>query len=66
MFLDVLKDIELPQNDTTDSLFRGNICMIPVLSFVPVQNVILAFDDFCNHCGINEQPLFVYFETNIH
>ena len=38
--------------------------MIPALSFVPVQDVILAFDELCNHCGIDEQPVLDYFETN--
>ena len=38
--------------------------MIPALSFVPVQDVIIAFDELCNHCGIDEQPVLDYFETN--
>ena len=38
--------------------------MMPALSFVPVQDVILAFDELCNHCGIDEQPVLDYFETN--
>ena len=38
--------------------------MIPALSFVPVHDVILAFDELCNHCGIDEQPVLDYFETN--
>ena len=59
-----VQDIGLQQNNLTDLLFRGNICMIPALSFVPVQNVILAFDELRNHCGIDEQPVLHYFETN--
>ena len=59
-----VQDIGLQQNNLTDLLFRGNICMIPTLSFVPVQNVILAFDELRNHCGIDEQPVLHYFETN--
>ena len=38
--------------------------MIPAFSFVPVQDVILAFDELCNHCGIDEQPALDYFKTN--
>ena len=59
-----VQDIGLQQNNLTDLLFRGNICMIPALSFAPVQNVILAFDELRNHCGIDEQPVLHYFETN--
>ena len=59
-----VQDIGLQQNYLTDPLFRGNIRMIPALNFVPVQNVILAFDELCNHCGIDEQPVLDYFETN--
>ena len=58
------QDIGLQQNYLTDPLFRGNICMIPALSSVPVHNVILAFDELCNHCGIDERPVLDYFETN--
>ena len=58
-----VQDIGLQQNYLTDVLFRGNIRMIPALSFVPVQDVILAFDELCNHCGIDEQPGLDYFET---
>ena len=42
-----VQDIGLQQNYLTDPLFRGNIRMIPALNFVPVQNVILAFDELC-------------------
>ena len=59
-----MQDSGLQQNYLTDPLFRGNICMIPALSFVPVQDVILTFDELCNHCGIDEQPVLDYFETN--
>ena len=57
-------DIELQQTYFMDLLFRGNICLIPVLSFVPVQNIILAFNELCNNCGIDELPVVDYFETN--
>ena len=51
-------DIELQQTYFMDLLFRGNICLIPVLSFVPVQN-ILAFNELCNNCGIDELPVVI-------
>ena len=38
--------------------------MVPALSFVPVHDVILVFDELCNHCGIDEQAVLDYFETN--
>ena len=59
-----VQDIGLQENDLMDPLFRGNICMIPALRFVPVRNVILAFHELCKHCGIDEQPVSEYFETN--
>ena len=39
-----VQDIALQQNYLTDPLFRGNIRMKPTLSFVPVHDVVLAFD----------------------
>ena len=36
--------------------------MIPALSFVPVQDVILAIDELCNHFCIDEQPVLDYSE----
>ena len=59
-----MQDIGLQQNYLTNALFRVNIPMIAALSFVPVQDVILVFDELCNHCGIDEQPVLDYFETN--
>ena len=59
-----VQDIGLQQNYLTDPLFRGNIRIIPALSSVPVHDVILAFDELCNHCSIDEQPVLDYFETN--
>ena len=47
--------IGLTHTYLTDPLCRGDICMIPALSFVPIQVVILAFDQLYNHCGTNEQ-----------
>ena len=54
----------LQQNYLTDPLFRSNIHMILALSFVPVQEVIFGFDELYNHCGIDEQSVLDYFETN--
>ena len=59
-----VQHIGLQQNYLTDPLFRGNIRMIPALSFIPVYDVILAFDELCNYCRIDEQPVLDYFETN--
>ena len=59
-----VRDTRLQQNYLIDPLFRGNIRTIPAISFVPFQDVILAFDELCNHCGIDEQPVLDYFETN--
>ena len=55
-------DIRLQQNYLTDQLFRGNIRMTPALSFLPVQDVMLKFGILA--CGIYEQPVLDYFETN--
>ena len=38
--------------------------MMPTLIFVIIQDGILAFDELFNHCGIDEQPVIGYFETN--
>ena len=59
-----VQDIGLQHNYLTNPLFRGNIRMIPALSSVPVHDVILAFDELCNYCGIDEEPLLDYFEIN--
>ena len=55
-----VQDIGLQQNYLTNPLFRGNIRMISALSFVLVQDVILALNELCNHCGIDEQPVHNY------
>ena len=57
-----VQDIRLQQNYLTDLLFRGNISMIPAFSFLPVQDVMLEFGIVA--CGIDEQPVLDYFETN--
>ena len=36
--------------------------MIPAFSFLPVQDVMLEFGIVA--CGIDEQPVLDYFETN--
>ena len=58
-----LQDIGLKQNYLPDLLFRSNIRMIPALSFFPVQNVILTFDELCNYRAIDEHPAPDYSET---
>ena len=59
-----VQDIGLQQNYLTDPLLIDNIRVTPVLSFVPLQVVISAFDELCNHCGIDEQSVLDYFEIN--
>ena len=59
-----VQHIGLQENDFIDPLFRGNICMIPALGFIPVQNVILAFHELYKHCGNDEETVSEYFETN--
>ena len=54
----------LQQNYLTDPLFQDDIHMIQALSLVPVQDVILVFDELCNHCDIDEQSVLDYFGTN--
>ena len=56
-----VQDIGLQQHYLTDPLSRGNNRMIPAISFVPVHDIILAFDELW---GIDEQPVLDYFETN--
>ena len=58
-----LQDIGLKQTYLPDLLFRSNIRMIPALSFFPVQNVILIFDELCNYRAIDEHPAPDYSET---
>ena len=60
-----VQDIKLKQTYLSDQLIRGNVRMMPALSlFVPVQGVILAFNELCNHCSIDEQLVLDYFKTN--
>ena len=59
-----VQDNGLQHNYPTDPVFRGNIRMIPAFNFVPFQDAILAFDELCNHCGIDEQPVRHYFNYN--
>ena len=60
MSLDV-SEHRIQQTFLTNQLFRGYIRMIPTVSFTPVQDRILTFDE---HSGIDEPPAFDYFETN--
>ena len=59
-----MQDSGLQQNYLTDPLFQDDIHMIQALSLVPVQDVILVFDELCNHCDIDEQSVLDYFGTN--
>ena len=54
MSLDVSQH-RIQQTFLTNQLFRGDIRMLPTVSFAPVQDRILTFDE---HSGIDE------FETN--
>ena len=59
MSLDVSQH-RIQQTFLTNQLFRGDIRMIPTVSFAPVQDRLLTFDE---HSGIDEPPAFNYFET---
>ena len=41
-----------------------NIGMVSTISFVPVEDVIQAFEELCLHSGDVEQEVLDYFETN--
>ena len=38
--------------------------MILALNFVPIADIIQAFDALSNHAGVKEQAVLNYFETN--
>ena len=58
-----VRELGLQQVYLNDQLFRTNIRMIPVLSFVANVDTVAAFDQHSNHCGALEQPVLDYFET---
>ena len=57
-----VQQLGLQQMYLNDDIFRENICMIPALSFVPVQYTIAAIDRLSQHCG-NAEPILNYFEN---
>ena len=59
-----VQDLGLQQMYLNDPVFRNNTRMIPVLSFVPIQDTVEAFEQPAQHCGNAEQPVLDYFETN--
>ena len=54
----------LAESYMNDEEFRQNIRMLSALSFVPVDDTIVAFEQLGNHCGDTEQIILDYFETN--
>ena len=44
--------------------FRNNIRVIGPLALVELDDVITAFEALSNHCGVYEQNILDYFETN--
>ena len=56
LFLDMYKNM-------VDEEFRTNIRMLPSLAFVPIADIITAFEDLSQHCQHNEQIILDYFET---
>ena len=47
-----------------DEEFRINIRMLPAIAFVPVDDIIPAFEALSEHCGGREEPILDYFEVN--
>ena len=47
-----------------DDTFRANVRMIAALAFVPVDDIIPAFEALTEHCGADEEPKLDYFEAN--
>ena len=44
--------------------FRANIRMIPALAFVPIGDIIPAFEVLSENCGNDEEVILDYFEVN--
>ena len=59
-----MQQLGLQQAYITNPVLRGNIRKIAAISFVPVQDVVPAFVALSNQCGVREQPVLDYFETN--
>ena len=47
-----------------DEEFRENIRMIPALAFVPIDDIVTAFQDLSQYCVSREEPILDYFEEN--
>ena len=54
----------LQQQYMENEEFRTNIRMIPALAFVPLDDIIPAFEVLSQHCQGNEETLLDYFEVN--
>jgi len=58
-----VQEAGLQEQYMIDEEFRTNIRMLPSLAFVPIPDIITAFDDLSQHCQHNEQVILDYFET---
>ena len=54
----------LQQQYIDQEAFRTNIGMIPAFAFVPLDDIIPAFERLSQHCQDDEQTIFDYFESN--
>ena len=59
-----VQQLGLQEMYLNDINFRTNIRLIPALSFVLIEDTVIAFDQLAAHCGNLEQPVLDYFETN--
>ena len=58
-----VQEAGLQEQYMVDEEFRTNIRMLPSLAFVPIADIITAFEDLSQHCQHNEQVILDYFET---
>ena len=54
----------LQEQYLVDEVFRTNIRMIAALAFVPLGDIITAFEELSQHCEGNEDHILDYFEVN--
>ena len=47
-----------------DEEFRENIRMIPAIAFVPIGDIVTAFEELSQHCAGHEEVILDYFEEN--
>ena len=59
-----VQDLRLTEKYRGDESYRMNVKMLLVLSFVHIDDVINAFDQFTNECPDELQPLVDYWEDN--